>query len=300
MPSKRKVLKINDGFTQLGGTDVGKYPVHHFNHNFLFESQTGWPIKLITGGDDEWVSGCSRFRKNSTVFTLEYVQQGNFLFRQNGRENIARPGDVFIVHLGQDTEMSVYKSQYAFKKVLEFTGNALPNIIHSTGLDKFDIITPENSEKMRDMFEQAFKLCRKHTTENMVKSSAIAYEILVDLSRAIVHYDYPDKLRRILSYMEKNIGQGLKLGDICHDCSVSSTGMYNLFMENLKVPPMEYFISFRIEAAKNLLLAGSNYSIKEIANRVGYSNQLYFSTEFKKRVGVSPRAYRLTPKSQVK
>ena len=43
--------------------------------------------------------------------------------------------------------------------------------------------------------------------------------------------------------------------------------------------------------SKNLL-GNTTYNINEIAQIVGYENQLYFSRLFRKNVGVSPSEYR--------
>lgn len=299
MIKKRHILKINDGITKLGGIDVGEYPIHHFEYNRFSEGQMGWPIKLISTGDDEWIRGCYRYRNNSTIFALEFVQEGDFLFVQNGRKNIVRPGEVFIVQLGSNTEMSVYKSEYAVKKTIELSGSALEAILQSTGLNKFDLVRPLNTEWLREKFDEEYNLCKKNAPDFMLKCSAIAYEILLDLGRSVSHSEYPIKLQRVLTCLEHNIGNNLSLADICRNCSVSSATLHRLFIKYLQVSPMEYFIAMKIDTAKNLLIAGSYFSIKEIAAKVGYSNQLYFSTEFKKRVGVSPRAYRLTPKTPI-
>jgi AraC-like DNA-binding protein len=46
-----------------------------------------------------------------------------------------------------------------------------------------------------------------------------------------------------------------------------------------------------------MLLAQTDYSMKEIAERLGFSNQYYFSKVFKENNGVSPSQYR---KSNIK
>ena len=56
--------------------------------------------------------------------------------------------------------------------------------------------------------------------------------------------------------------------------------------------PDEFVKQYRMEEAKRQLL-NTSLSISTIAERVGYQNIYYFSTSFKKQVGVSPRTYRI-------
>jgi len=52
-----------------------------------------------------------------------------------------------------------------------------------------------------------------------------------------------------------------------------------------------YVTNMRINAAK-LLLTSTNMNIQEISDHLGYTNSNYFSTVFKRSVGMSPREYR--------
>ena len=47
----------------------------------------------------------------------------------------------------------------------------------------------------------------------------------------------------------------------------------------------------RLEASKELLTS-SNLSVTQVASSVGFSSQSYFSQNFQKKVGMSPRQYR--------
>lgn len=296
MPKRRKVIKLDDGVSYLWGYDVGRYPLHHFSYNLGSQGEIGWPLKLFSAGDDEWARGCYRNRTNSGVFALEFVQKGKFLFVQNGRKHVVCPGEVYIVQMGGDNEMSVYNCDYGLKKAIEITGPALTAVLQSTGLIKHDVVRPENPDWLRDKFTEAHELCKDTDPESVKKSSTLVYELLLDLGRTVAHSEYPVKLQMIISYLEQNIGNALSIGDLCKTFTISSASLHRLFVKHLQVSPIEYFISLKMNAAKELLITGSVYSIKEIAAQLGYDNQMYFSTEFKKRVGVSPRAYRTQPR----
>ena len=56
------------------------------------------------------------------------------------------------------------------------------------------------------------------------------------------------------------------------------------------VSPSEYRERIRHERACRLLQS-PQFSIKEISDQLGYCSQLYFSSAFKKKTGLSPSAY---------
>jgi AraC-like DNA-binding protein len=78
---------------------------------------------------------------------------------------------------------------------------------------------------------------------------------------------------------------------ICGECGISSSHCNRMFKEWLETTPMEYLATQRMNYAL-LLLEETHLSIKEITFACGYSDPLYFSSQFRKRIGCSPRAFR--------
>ena len=63
-----------------------------------------------------------------------------------------------------------------------------------------------------------------------------------------------------------------------------------MFRKRFGVPPKEYLIRCRMNAARDYLLSGR--SVKETAAAVGYVDELYFSRLFAAREGIGPREFR--------
>lgn len=62
-------------------------------------------------------------------------------------------------------------------------------------------------------------------------------------------------------------------------------------MKTMQLPfDYAYFPHMKIHAAKRML--GEGMSIGETSDRLGYSSQAYMSLCFKKKMGVSPLAYK--------
>jgi AraC family transcriptional regulator len=58
------------------------------------------------------------------------------------------------------------------------------------------------------------------------------------------------------------------------------------------LPPHQYVILRRVERAKQLLHAGADLSLAEVAAHAGFSDQSQFSQHFKRLVGVAPGQFR--------
>lgn len=63
-----------------------------------------------------------------------------------------------------------------------------------------------------------------------------------------------------------------------------------MFRKRFGVPPKEFLLRCRLNAAKDCILGG--LSVKETAARTGFADEQYFSRFFARREGISPREYR--------
>lgn len=106
---------------------------------------------------------------------------------------------------------------------------------------------------------------------------------------------YHDQLcESVLNYIKENFeNSALCLHDIAKYVNVSPAYLSALFKKNQKLSISDTITAARIEAACGYL-KNSNLSLKEISEKCGYANQYYFSTSFKKKLGISPSVYRET------
>lgn len=95
----------------------------------------------------------------------------------------------------------------------------------------------------------------------------------------------------ILNYMKENIGRDLTYHDICREFLMGKSRLYQLFEEQVGQSPMDYFSSLKMNEAKRLLREGA-LSVSQISDRLAFSSIHNFSRAFKKRIGLSPTAYR--------
>lgn len=93
-------------------------------------------------------------------------------------------------------------------------------------------------------------------------------------------------------YIQENYcDPNLSLNTIAVFVNISGSYLSSLFKKNTGKNITDQITETRIRIAQELL-QNTILSIKEISERVGYSNQYYFSASFKKITGLSPSAFR--------
>lgn len=93
-------------------------------------------------------------------------------------------------------------------------------------------------------------------------------------------------------YIQENYcDPNLSLNTIAVFVNISGSYLSSLFKKNTGKNITDQITETRIRIAQGLL-QNTILSIKEISERVGYSNQYYFSASFKKITGLSPSAFR--------
>jgi AraC-like DNA-binding protein len=101
-----------------------------------------------------------------------------------------------------------------------------------------------------------------------------------------------EKPKDILAdYIHQNYTQeDLSITKISKELSISRSALYRLWKEHHEESITIYINELRLQKATELLESG-DFTITEIAEKLGYSSQSYFTKVFKKKYGTSPSGY---------
>ncbi len=104
--------------------------------------------------------------------------------------------------------------------------------------------------------------------------------------------DLDNKLiKDIVTFLKDNIYNKITLDDLCKSISYSKTYILKKFKANTKRGIIEYYLKLKIEKAKELL-ATTDYSVKEIAERLAFDTPNYFTKTFKRITDKTPLEYK--------
>ncbi len=102
---------------------------------------------------------------------------------------------------------------------------------------------------------------------------------------------YEDLANIIIRFFQEHICEKLSLADICKRVNYSRSFLCRTFKEQTGETLFACFNRLKMEKAKRMLQE-TEQSVVSISRELGFSEVKYFSSLFKKTVGVTPMAYR--------
>ncbi|MBQ8551699.1 MAG: helix-turn-helix transcriptional regulator [Clostridia bacterium] len=96
---------------------------------------------------------------------------------------------------------------------------------------------------------------------------------------------------RVIDYMELHLYEGMNIDDLCHALSFSKSYISKRFSSVCGCSVIKYFNIMRIQEAKRLIRE-TDLTFQEISEKMMLANPHYFSTLFKKHIGMTPTEYK--------
>jgi AraC-like DNA-binding protein/mannose-6-phosphate isomerase-like protein (cupin superfamily) len=123
-------------------------------------------------------------------------------------------------------------------------------------------------------------------------------ELIIFLSREYSKVNLPQaralfRTGRIISRLEKGFREKWDIASLSKAAGMSKSSLIETFREATGCTPIDYLIRIRLQRAAELLIETSR-TVSETATECGFSDSNYFSRQFRRIYGSSPRAFRKT------
>jgi len=147
-------------------------------------------------------------------------------------------------------------------------------------LSMYELYCGESADKQIKL-RSLFTLCLTHLSQVFIESISEEDNGNSCLDHVISHINMV-----INSQPDMNIS----LDELKNIACLSKSQLIRSFKKEFFMTPLEYILNQRIKIACRLLV-NSSLNIGEIAYKSGFTDSNYFSRQFKKRVGMSPREF---------
>ena len=223
------------------------------------------------------------------MYILEYVTDGIGHIKCGGKKYTVREGDAYLV--SRFTEHEYYADpKKPYKKIwMNVSGDLMVHLMQVFKLSDPVIIRHVDLtgyfDQMREQIEKEY---------DYEKIGAILYAMLFRMSEnSITAQKQSLSLAdRMKTFIDKNLKNNLCTADVADHFRISPIYASRIFKATYQQTINQYIMSSTMETSKQWL-KNSNYAIKDISDMLGFCNEKYFSTQFKKIYGISPKQYQM-------
>jgi AraC family transcriptional regulator len=100
------------------------------------------------------------------------------------------------------------------------------------------------------------------------------------------------RLNRVIEYMRTHLDQHISLAELAAICGISVSHFTRAFRQATRSSPHAFLTDLRLEKAKELL-EHTHLRITSIALSCGFEQSQYFATQFRRKLGWTPSAWRM-------
>ncbi len=254
------------------------------------ESRSLYPVTVVMAGWSTCYPGFSMHHEKSRFFTAILITRGSAEWKIRNTKYVLNPGDVALEQIDAPVELRS-RDQDGFQQMfVRFEGPSVRGITAQLGLEKQDYLRVPDGHPALDMVKEIVLTGNGEKDYSDEILSTSAYRLLLFLAGVTEREQLPEKLTRVLRYVGSNQNKQLTVGGICRDVGLSRSSLVRLFRDHLGRSPLQYVLEQKIELSKSLIASG-RFSLKEIAYKLGYTSQTYFSRQFTQLTGQSPREF---------
>ena len=251
-------------------------------------------LKYITHSryDNEWLSVIHSHSIAEMIYVIS--GEGSIITGESTRA-ISRNDFVLIPSHLMHTEIS--SSQHP----LEYICLGISNITLASDEKEFDPLLSMGSarENVYSMIVGIYREMQKKQPEYEMMARSLFYQLLVLLiRRKIINvgveeiHEMRSNIADVKSYIDEHYAEAITLDELASIAALSKYYLIREFKAAVGTSPMGYLLEKRITESKKML-AGTEHSISDIADSVGFSSGSYFAQRFRLITGMTPLRWRM-------
>ena len=262
----------------------------HLNHT----------IDILTGGT---YTGNKTWNKKhldiDNCFKIYQITDGKLFLSDENKEYLLESGNLYFIN---GNKLTAQQCLHSFSTnwlhfipkdlIIHHSLLSMPLIVNFTGT--MDIISCSLAH-IEDLVSGEPTSYKEYYLESLRMQAGIQAMIVALLEN--YPWTSPQEIYSVriiepaILYIKEHFTEPVRLKQLADCCNISPNYFHKLFRESLNTTPANYISLLRMNAALPLLV-NNEYNIKEIAYRLGFYDDAYFSRVFKNHYGIPPGEYR--------
>ncbi len=229
----------------------------------------------------------SRFAHTRAILVCE----GQGVMRFDGQEFSVSKG--FLIFAFEDEMFRIENPSELEYIYVSFDGGRGHALMNRYGISKANRIFGK-CEPLIPFWQESISRAEESNVD-IVSEAALLYAFS-RLSGVVGEKE--DAVARAVAFLEENFNDTeLSLAEVSEELSYNPKYLSHIFKEKMGMGFSEYLRMLRIKQAILLFDHGID-SVKNVAYLCGFADPLYFSSVFKKEIGLSPKEYKASLKDE--
>lgn len=225
-----------------------------------------------------------------------YTLSGTGCLYYRGQSFLLQAGDFFWIDCKEEYRYEAKSEQPWETLSIHMYGATIAGYYDQYDNNQMPVYHSQSSSLILELAQQLLNLQYTRTQKTELLNAQLLTQLLTEIILTTIYvkdntYSIPSKILNMQTYLEHNYTQAITLDQLARQYGMNKFQLTKDFKQYIGLPPIEYLIHIRINAAKGLLQY-SDKSVQEIANEVGVDNVSHFINLFKARVNCTPLSYR--------
>lgn len=239
----------------------------------------------------------NRHKDTDNCYKLYFITKGESYIKDEKGEYKLEAGNMYLIN---GNKIRSYHTESFSTYWIHFTPR---DIVLERALITLETVTRLTSQEIkheiinRDIFNSLFSL--SETTKRSylfnLKLLHLIHGVIID---ALNDYSWEElndidnyhKIYKVVKYIDEHYDTNITLDKMANISNLSPSHFHRIFTSTMKITPTNYLIKKRMIAALSFIM--ENNDIKEVAYKLGFCNDAYFSRLFKKYYGVTAGEFR--------
>lgn len=249
------------------------------------------PIYHFIGGNTSGSKPTVFQRTAYPYWCIEYILKGAGYLKIEETTYTINTNDIYILPKGRNHEYGPDSNNPWEKIYLVIDGPLIEELTKIYGIHNSYHF--ENQEAMKPIFEKALLTLKENEQKKRASIALLIHEIIIHLAMNIKkQQDHSKGLpAKIKHFLDGNLEKPLTLETLEKKMHISKAHLVRVFKQQYEITPYEYFLSRKFALAC-FYLTETNYSLKQIAEKLCFKDVFYFSRFFNQRAKTPPKRYR--------
>ena len=228
-------------------------------------------------------------RENSKVNCIEYIEAGTGTVHLDAMTFHPMGGDSYFLQSKKKQHYFSDRNNPWKKYFINFSGRLADSLTEGYGLSNQSHFVGLD---IKDELCRIIEIGKQNDSDSTSSLIGILNEILFKMHThqkngsegTGIEYEMKD-------FLNTQITEKFKIESLCKQVSRSESQTIRIFKNAFGITPYAYLLSKKIDFSKKLL-ENTNLSVGQIAEKLCFADEYYFSNTFKNKVGIAPSTYR--------